>query len=138
MGTMGYKKGIWCTGESFPWLPTVIIEPLPLSLFCLVVLLCKFSLMSLWSGISMGNPWVGSNQPIPVPALTHTRNPWVTCCGSFLFFQVCISHTCRHHTVGTICKTILLLYSGLGKHCNVWQFWISCSVEISLSITERK
>src|SRR5258708_4274515 len=26
------------------------------------------------------------------------------------FFQVCILHTCRHHTVGTICKTILLLY----------------------------
>jgi hypothetical protein len=34
-------------------------------------------------------------------------------------------------------------YSGLEKHCNVWQFWIICSVvlyngEISLSFTERK
>jgi len=33
-------------------------------------------------------------------------------------------------------------YSGLGKHCNTWQFWIICSVvlygvEIPLSITER-
>ncbi len=37
----------------------------------------------------------------------------------------------------------VMTYSGLGKCCNVWQFWISCSVvlysvEISLSITERK
>jgi hypothetical protein len=34
-------------------------------------------------------------------------------------------------------------YSGLRKCCNVWQFWIICSVvlysvEITLSITERK
>ncbi len=36
-----------------------------------------------------------------------------------------------------------ILYSELGKCCNVWQFWIICSVvlysvEIPLSITERK
>jgi hypothetical protein len=35
------------------------------------------------------------------------------------------------------------IYSGLRKHCNVWQFWIICSVvlysgEIPLSFTERK
>jgi hypothetical protein len=36
-----------------------------------------------------------------------------------------------------------LAYSGLGKCCNVWQFWIIYSVvlysvEIPLSFTERK
>ena len=35
------------------------------------------------------------------------------------------------------------LYSGLRKCCNVWQFWIICSVvlysvDISLCITERE
>ena len=36
-----------------------------------------------------------------------------------------------------------LLYSGLQKHCNVWQFWIACDVAlysmgITLSIVEMK
>jgi hypothetical protein len=38
---------------------------------------------------------------------------------------------------------LIMIYSGLRKHCNFWQFWITCSVvlysvDISLSIAERK
>ena len=39
--------------------------------------------------------------------------------------------------------THLHTYSGLQKHCNVWQFWIACdvalySIGITLSIAEMK